>query len=249
MTKRLTSISLVFPAYNEELNIEKAVVTARRVLKKYSDVYEIVVVNDGSADRTGEIINRLAKEDSSVVALHHARNQGYGATLGLGLKKARHDFVFFSDSDLQFDLEEIGLLVEWIDSYPIVVGYRANRADPWHRRLNAWGWNRVVRMVLGVKARDIDCAFKLFHRRVLSQMDITAAGAMVNTEILAQAARQHLKIKELPVSHYPRLKGTQTGANLRVIMRAFVELFRMRSRLKHGERPVPVQLDTREIHR
>ena len=249
MQKRLTSISLVFPAFNEELNIEAAVETARRVLRKYSDVYEIIVVNDGSADRTGEIINRLAREDSAVVALHHVRNLGYGATLGLGLKKARHDFVFFSDSDLQFNLEEIGLLIEWIDSYPIVIGYRANRADPWHRRLNAWGWNRVVRLLLGVRVRDIDCAFKLFHRKVLDQMHITAAGAMVNTEILAQAARRHLKIKELPVSHFPRLKGTQTGANLRVIIRAFAELFRMRNRLKNGEYATPIQLGATEYPR
>lgn len=230
--RKLSSVSLVFPAYNEAENIEAAVEAGRNALGKYAERLEILVVNDGSADRTGEIIDRLAREQGDVVPIHHPQNRGYGAAVCSGFYRASCDYVFFSDSDLQFDLEEFGRLAEWIDRYDIVSGYREHRADPWNRRLNAWAWGRLVRFLLGVKARDIDCAFKLFRRKVFDTIKLDSAGAMVNTELLALAAKYGFTFKEVPVSHYPRVRGQQTGANLRVILKAFRELFKMRGRLK-----------------
>jgi glycosyltransferase involved in cell wall biosynthesis len=231
-TKRLSSISIVFPAYNEAENIEAAVAAAREAATKYAERHEIIIVNDGSADRTGEIIDAMARDKGDVVPVHHSKNRGYGAALCSGFNRASMDYVFFSDSDLQFDLNELGKLVEWSDQYDIVAGYRAQRADSFHRKLNAWAWNMLVRLLLGVKARDIDCAFKLFKRRIFETIKLDSAGAMVNTEILALARRHNFTMKELPVSHYPRIRGQQTGANLRVIIRAFRELFKMYGRLK-----------------
>jgi glycosyltransferase involved in cell wall biosynthesis len=226
---------VVFPAFNEEANIEKAVATARSALSGWFADIEIIVVDDGSADRTREVLDRLAADYNDVVAIHHARNRGYGAALRSGLYAARKDLVFFSDSDLQFDLEEIRHLIEWIRDYEIVAGYRVNRADPWIRRFNAWAWNRLVRVVLGLKVRDIDCAFKLFRREVFERIHISAVGAMINTEILVLAKRMRMRIKEVPVSHYPRAAGTQTGANPKVIVKAFRELFAMYFRLRWGK--------------
>lgn len=226
------SISVIFPAYNEEANIEKSVAVAREAMGKFFDVVEVIVVNDGSSDRTGELIDRMAAESPEVRPIHHARNGGYGAALRTGLYAAKNDLVFFSDSDLQFDLEEIRHLLEWIDKYEIVAGYRANRADPFLRRFNAWGWNMLVRMALGLKVRDIDCAFKLFRREVFEKVKLASVGAMINTELLTRAQQEGMRIKEVPVSHYPRVAGTQTGANLRVIVKAFRELLVMRQRLR-----------------
>ena len=231
---KLSSISLIFPAYNEEKNIEAATIKGRVALGKYADKVEIIVVNDGSLDSTGEIIDRLSKEHGDIVPVHHPKNKGYGAALCSGFSTASADYVFFSDSDLQFDLEEISKLVSWIGQYDVVVGYRAERADPFHRRLNAWAWNRLVRLLLGIKVRDIDCAFKLFHRQIFKTIRLNSAGAMVNTELLALATQQGFRIKEVPVSHFPRQAGTQTGANLKVIIKAFRELFRMYGRLKRA---------------
>lgn len=228
----LSSISLVLPAFNEALNIEKAVSETLRILPKYAKKFEIIVVNDGSADQTGEIIDRLAKIDARIIPIHHPRNRGYGAAIGSGFKNAAMDYVFFTDSDLQFNLEEICELTRWIGEFDIVVGYRANRADQWHRKLNAWAWNQLVRFLLGVKARDIDCAFKLFRRKVFDTIALNSNGAMVNTELLALAAKHGFTMKEVPVSHFPRKLGQQTGANLRVIMKAFRELFKMHGDLK-----------------
>jgi glycosyltransferase involved in cell wall biosynthesis len=174
----------------------------------------------------------LSERYPQVRPIHHAKNKGYGAALRTGLYAARNELIFFSDSDMQFDLNEIDRLLEYIEDHDIVAGYRAKRADPFGRRMNAWGWNMLVRMVLGVNVRDIDCAFKLFRRDVFAKIQLASVGAMINTELLARAAQQHMRIKEVPVSHYPRNAGQQTGANLRVIARAFRELVAMQGRLK-----------------
>lgn len=233
-TGRLSSISLVFPAFNEELNIEKAVSETLNILPQYAETFEVIIVNDGSADSTGQIINKLAEADARIIPVHHPQNRGYGAAVGSGFKKASMDYVFFTDSDLQFDLNEIQDLVKWIGDYDIVVGYRANRADPLHRKLNAWAWNQLVRLVLGIQVRDIDCAFKLFKRKVFDTITLNSLGAMVNTELLAMAGKHGFTIKEVPVSHYPRKQGQQTGAKLHVILKAFVELFKMQGKLRRN---------------
>jgi glycosyltransferase involved in cell wall biosynthesis len=230
--RRLSSISIVFPAYNEQENVETSVVAARKALAEIADKIQIVVVNDGSADGTRQILDRLAREHADVVVVHHESNQGYGAALRSGFARATGEYVFFTDADLQFDLAEIGLLVRWIGEFDIVAGYRAKRADPWNRRLNAWAWNLLVRLVLGLKVRDIDCAFKLFRRRVFDTVRLSTVGAMVNTEILAKAMQGGFTLREIPVSHYPRRHGVQTGANLAVILKALRELFAMYGKLR-----------------
>jgi glycosyltransferase involved in cell wall biosynthesis len=226
------SISIIFPAFNEEENIRKAVEHGRKAMSKFFTDIEIIVVNDGSSDATGAIIDQMAAESDDVIPVHHEVNLGYGAALRSGIYKASKELMFFTDSDLQFDLEEIRHLEEWIHQYDIVAGYRARRADPFHRRFNAWGWNVLVRMILGLKIKDIDCAFKLFRREVFMDVKLETVGAMINTEILTLAQRKGLKIKEVPVSHYPRQAGEQTGANFKVILKALRELFVMREKLK-----------------
>ena len=122
--------------------------------------------------------------------------------------------------------------MEHIHEYDIVVGYRKNRQDHFMRLVNAWCWGQLVRLVLNVRIRDIDCAFKLFHRKVFYKINIDSIGAMVNTEIFAQAGNFNYQIKELPVTHLPRTSGSSTGANLRVILKAFRELFLMWQHLR-----------------
>jgi hypothetical protein len=226
------SLSVVFPAFNEEANIRVVVEDACRIVPKFAPIFEIVVVNDGSKDRTGEICDDLAMEFSDVRVVHHARNRGYGAALKTGIERARYDVIFFTDSDGQFDLREVATLLEQTDAYDIVAGYRARRHDPPHRLLFAWGWNILVRRVLGTKIRDIDCAFKAFKRHVFDSIQIHSAGAMVNAEIFAQASAFGMTVKEVPVSHFPRRHGEPTGDNVAVISKAFRELTGMRRSLR-----------------
>jgi glycosyltransferase involved in cell wall biosynthesis len=232
MTKRKESISVIFPAFNEEANINKTIEQAFQILSEVTDNWEVVVVDDGSTDRTGEIIKRYNNLKYKFKAIHHPHNKGYGAALKSGITSAKNDLIFFSDSDQQFDLRELKKLLQWIDGYDIIIGYRAKRQDPFYRRLNAFGWNMLVRLLLGLKVRDIDCAFKLFRRAVFGKVKINAVGAMVSTEILSQAVKYGFGIKEVPVSHFPRVKGKQTGANPKVILRAFKELLKLYKKLK-----------------
>src|SRR5438445_7978196 len=226
------SLSVIFPAFNEEANIRAVVEDACRIISKFAPIFEIIVVNDGSEDRTGDICDHLAVKFSEVRVVHHAANRGYGAALKSGIERARYDVIFFTDSDGQFDLREVATLLEQTDAYDIVAGYRARSHDPPHRLLFAWGWNILARQVLRTKIRDIDCAFKAFKRHVFDSVQIHSAGAMVNTEMFAQACAFGMTVKEVPVSHFPRRAGEQTGDNVAVISKAFRELTGMRRSLR-----------------
>lgn len=241
----MKSISIVFPAYNEEDNITFAVQQAKKVVSRVTRTWEIIVVNDGSRDKTGEIIDKMSHRDNRIRPIHHPTNSGYGAALKSGITSARHGLIFFCDSDLQFDLQELPTFIRLIEDCDLVIGYRARRQDPFHRKLNAWGWNVLIRLYLGLKVRDIDCAFKLFRREVFDTIKIDAIGAMVNTDILVQAQRYGFSIKEMPVTHYPRRNGKQTGANVRVILKAFRELFRLHTKLNSANCDLAVKYPAR----
>ena len=227
LPEKCASLSVIFPAFNEEENIRTLIELARRVLPDLAETWEIIVVDDGSQDATGAICDELVAAHPQVHTIHHSTNLGYGAALKSGIIASRHDLIFFTDSDGQFDLKELRQLIRWSKHYQIVAGYRKKRRDPPHRLINALGWKVLVRIVLGVKVRDIDCAFKLFHREVFNYVQIRSVGAMVNTEILAQATRLGIQMHEVEVSHFRRKHGKPSGANMRVILKAFRELIKL----------------------
>jgi glycosyltransferase involved in cell wall biosynthesis len=218
------SLSVIFPAYNEQHNLRRTVEQACACLPGIARKWEIIIVNDGSRDDTNRVCDRLIAEFPNVFAFHHPSNRGYGAALKTGIIAASGDLIFFTDSDGQFDLAELRHLIAHSREYDIVCGYRRKRRDHLMRLVNAWGWNVLVRALLGLRIRDVDCAFKLFKRPVFRRVQIRAVGAMVNTEILAQAARFGMRIREVEVTHYPRTAGRATGARLSVIIKAFREL-------------------------
>jgi hypothetical protein len=218
------NLSVCFPAYNEQANIEDTLDAACAMLPEFLDRYEIVVVDDGSVDDTGGVVSRYSLREPRVRLVRHESNRGYGAAVASGLQAARGDLIFFTDADGQFSLLDLPQFIVRIQDYDAVIGYRYRRADPWHRRFNAWGWNCLIRCFLGVRVRDLDCAFKLFRRELVERLRLTATGAAINAEILAQCVRGDVRLRELPVAHYPRCHGSPTGAAFRVILRAFREL-------------------------
>ena len=236
------AISFVLPAYNEEANVTRAIDSVFAVAERLCSSFEIIVVDDGSSDRTSELVTEAAVLHPQVRLVRHARNRGYGEALRTGFLHARKDYVFFTDADNQFDMEELTLLLPWADRVDVVAGFRKNRQDPAMRRLNAWVWNRLVRVLFYVPVRDIDCAFKLFRRTALEDIDIESVGAMVNTEIMVKLGRTGKTVVEVGVTHLPRTAGTARGAKLTVIARALVEVSRMYGRLSElgpGRAPVP----------
>ena len=235
-------VSFVLPAYNEEDNIERAIRDTVAVAERLCADYEVLVVDDGSQDATVERAQRAAAANPKVHLLRHGHNRGYGDALRTGFLRARMDFVFFTDADNQFDMDELALLLPWADHVDVVAGYRVKRQDPFMRRVNAWGWNRLVRVLFYVPVRDIDCAFKLFRREALDELDIESVGALVNTEIMVKLGRTGKTVVEVGVTHRPRTAGMARGAKLSVIFKAFVEVWRMYDRLSHlgpGPSPVP----------
>jgi hypothetical protein len=225
------SLSIVLPAYNKEAVIASTVQPCLQAAERFCPNVTVIVVDDGSCDRTGEIIDELAAVDERVVALHHSSNQGYGAALLTGLAAAQGELLFFMDSDGQFDFADIAALlhIQEQNRELVVLGYREHRHDSFPRHLNAWGWKQAVRLILGLKAvRDIDCAFMLLPTRVVRASGVTAQGALVNAELLVMLQRMRVPMVQVPVHHFPRFHGAVTGASPRVILTAFRELLHLR---------------------
>jgi glycosyltransferase involved in cell wall biosynthesis len=226
------SISAVLPAYNEEEVIASSVAAMVQTFEKLSADYEIIVVNDGSRDRTAEILTALHDQNPRVRMVAHAQNQGYGAALWTGFTSAEKDLVFLTDGDKQFDVSELSEFLPLLDGADMVIGYRQPRADPFIRLANAWGWKMLVTLLFGYTARDVDCAFKLFRRRILDRVDVQSRGATFSAEFLIKARRLGYVIRERRASHFPRPAGQATGAKPAVILRAFRELVRLRLNLE-----------------
>lgn len=218
------SLSLVLPAYNEAENLEAVVRRSLEVLPSLVEAFEIVVVDDGSRDGTGEIAERLARDDPRVRVVHHAVNRGYGAALRSGFAAAQGDLIMFMDADQQFDPADLAHLAPFVPHADIVAGYRVRRRDPWQRLVYAAIFNVAMRLLFGIAVRDIDCAFKVLRGDLVRAIDLQMNGALVNTELLAKAQRAGATIVEVGVRHYPRLSGEPSGGSLRVILRAMREV-------------------------
>lgn len=229
MSTKPISLSVFFPVFNEEENLRTTVLQTKATLDESPFVgeYEIIIVDDGSQDASASIARRLSREYDGVRLVSHGENRGYGAALKTGIAAAKMDYVFFTDADLQFDIVELHALLAHVHSYPVVIGYRSPRRDPFLRLVNAWGWNVLNRLFFGLRIRDIDCAFKLFKRDLVQGLELQSQGAMISAETLIRLTREGVAIKQVPVSHLPRRAGSPTGAKLSVIFRAFNEMVQL----------------------
>ncbi len=229
----MASISLVLPAYNEAENIEPMVVEAVPALEANADDYEMIVVDDGSADETAAVTRRIMETNPHVRLLQHEVNQGFGAAVFSGFVYAEKEWIFYTDADRQFVLSELERFVPFMDRADLIAGYRAPRRDPFLRVFYGKGWSALCTLLFGYTVRDVDCGFKLFRREIIEELapQISSRGATFSIEWLARAKRAGYRFVELPVTHRPRVAGSQTGANIDVIVRAFRELVRVRLQL------------------
>lgn len=226
-------LGVVLPAWNEEAVIAQTVHKVVATLSEVAPEYEVLVVDDGSTDHTGAIADALAAENSHVRVVHNRPNKGYGGALIAGFNAVSKELTFFMDADGQFDIQDITKLLEHLGEANAVLGYRKHRQDPPLRIVNAWGWKLLMRLLFGLNVRDVDCAFKLYPTDLVRRANVQAQGAMVNTEMLVKLHRLGYTWVEVPVNHYPREGGKATGANIRVILRAFRELLKLHHRIKH----------------
>lgn len=231
MTK-IAGLSVVLPCLNEADNVAQAILEAHRAADLAAREHEIIVVDDGSTDATAKIVAGLVGRDPRVRLVMHSVNRGYGAALRSGIGAARMPWILLTDSDLQFDLGEIRDFLPHAPASDLVVGWRVARSDPLSRRMNAAAWNWLVRRTFRIPVHDVDCAFKLVRRDTVVDLDLATDGAMISTELLVKALNRGARLTELGVRHRPRVAGEQSGADLRVVLRAFLELGRLRRALR-----------------
>jgi glycosyltransferase involved in cell wall biosynthesis len=198
-----------------------------------TDDFEIIVVDDGSSDGTAEATRRAMESHPHVRLVQHPVNKGFGASVYSGFTNAEKDWIFYTDADRQFVLSELETFMPAMDSADLIAGYRAPRKDPFMRVLYGKGWSMLCTLTFGYTVRDVDCGFKLFRREIIEKLapTIKSRGATFSIEWLVRAKRAGYRFAELPVTHRPRVAGSQTGANIDVITRAFRELMQVRLQL------------------
>jgi glycosyltransferase involved in cell wall biosynthesis len=220
------SITAFFPAYNDEASIGLLVERAFEVLSRYTDDCEVVVVNDGSSDRTAEVLDEMARRESRLRVIHHAVNQGYGGALRTGFQYATKDLVFYTDGDGQYDVEEISrllpLMTERID---VVNGYKIKRSD--HRRRIVLGkiYQFLAWQLFNLPIRDVDCDFRLMRRNAIQRIHLVSTSGVVCTEMIYKLRRSGCRFTETPVHHYPRLHGQSQFFTLSRVARTAYDFF------------------------
>jgi glycosyltransferase involved in cell wall biosynthesis len=236
------SVTAFFPAYYDEGNIGKVVRKAVEVLEELRlKDYEVIVIEDGSPDKTGEVADSLAAEFEKVRVIHHEKNMGYGATLRDGFINAKMDYVFYSDGDNQFDLDELKKFIALIPFTDIVVGYRKSKQYSLWRKFTSLSYNYVLKMLFGIRYWDIDCAFKLFKTDLFKKIKIESIDAFIDAEIMLKAKLLGYTSTELGVKHLPRVDGISTGARPSVILRTIKEIIAFKK--KYGEELKKVNFD------
>ncbi len=234
----IDSLSVFFPAYNEEANLKKVVLSAKAILESLSSLreWEIIIVNDGSRDETGKIARELADNDRRIRVINHQSNRGYGASLKSGFYNASYSWIAFTDSDGQFDFSEIKAFIKKQSETKadLVIGFYKKRQESVFKILTSKIWEGLIYLLFGLKVKDIDCGFKLVSKKVIETIPPLESerGAFISSELLIKAKKAGFKIVEIPVSHYPRIAGSATGRSLKVILESFSDLIKLWLKLR-----------------
>ena len=231
----------MLPCFDEEENVADVIRNATAAAARCCRDHEIVIVDDGSRDRTASIAAAFARRDPHVRLVVHARNRGYGDALRTGIAAARMEWVVLADADLQFDLRELEDFAPLTRSADAIWGWRILRQDSVRRRASAAAWNQLVRHLFRLSVRDVDCGFKLVRRDLLQHFALRSSGAMISTELLVRCRADGARFAEVGVHHRPRVAGTESGGDLRVILRALRELLVMRAPLRRLSRSRPAE--------
>jgi glycosyltransferase involved in cell wall biosynthesis len=235
------SISLFFPAWNEEEYVERSVSRATAVLSQLTEDWELLIINDASTDRTGDIANRLAASDRRIRVIHHETNQKLGGAMKSGFSNSTKDLVMYSDIDLPFDLNELKRALHLIDylEADMICAFRHDRTSEGAKRiLYSFVYNSLIRALFGVNVKDINFSFKLVHRRVLESISLESNGSFVDAELVVKAMKRGFKVFQMGVDYFPRIRGVATLASPSVIVKIIAELTQFYSKTKNPENPV-----------
>jgi glycosyltransferase involved in cell wall biosynthesis len=225
---RSPGLSVFFPAYNDSGTIASLVITARQTARELTDDFEIIIVNDGSADATGRIADELARTYPEVRVVHHPRNRGYGGALRTGFATASRDLVFYTDGDAQYDPAEMVLLWRALaDDVDLVNGYKISRSDPLHRIVIGRVYHHTVKFLFGLKVRDVDCDFRLLRRSIFDTVVLEKNSGVICLEMMKKIQDAGYRIGEVPVHHYHRAHGRSQFFNFRRLARTAVDVMKL----------------------
>jgi glycosyltransferase involved in cell wall biosynthesis len=226
MITKLPSLSVFFPAYNDALSLPSLIEKTFKVLSETVEVFEVVVVNDGSFDNTGEVLRQLqSRFGMRLRVIEHLENRGYGRALRTGFESAQYDWVFYTDGDGQYDVQELSLLIRKVrDDVGLANGFKLKRHDPWHRVCIGWLYNRFARVLFGIRIRDIDCDFRLVRRDIVQQLNLRSNTGAVCVELVRGIELTGCEIVEVGVHHYPRLHGRSQFFRVRSLLTTFRQL-------------------------
>jgi glycosyltransferase involved in cell wall biosynthesis len=225
---RPPGLSIFFPAYNDAGTIASLVILAVQVAGRLTPDFEVIVVNDGSADATKEILDALARTYPNVRIVHHPRNLGYGAALRTGFSTATKSLIAYTDGDAQYDPAEFELL--WNGLTPeadMVNGYKISRSDPLHRIIIGRLYHHIVSLMFGLTVRDVDCDFRLMRRSIFDRIQLRKTSGVICLEMMKKIEDAGFRIVEVPVHHYHRAFGKSQFFNFRRIVKTGIDVFRL----------------------
>jgi glycosyltransferase involved in cell wall biosynthesis len=221
-------LSVFFPAYNDSGTIASLVITALRAARKLTPDHEVIVVNDGSADNTAEILDELARTYPEVRIVHHEKNRGYGGALRSGFANATRELIFYTDGDAQYDPAEMDVLWRrFDDSVDLVNGYKISRSDPLHRIIIGRIYHHTVKLLFGLKVRDVDCDFRMMRRSIFDTVHLEKNSGVICLEMMKKITDGGFRIAEVPVHHYHRAYGKSQFFNFRRLFRTAIDVFNL----------------------
>ena len=220
-------LSIFFPAYNDSGTIASMVIRAVKAASELTDDFEVIVVDDGSADATADIADELARTYPQVRAVHHPRNRDYGAALRTGFRSATKELIFYTDGDAQYDPTELKALWARIDEADLVNGYKITRSDPLHRIIIGRVYHHVVSRLFGLHLRDVDCDFRLMRRSIFERINLEKTSGIICVEMMKKITDGGFRIVEVPVHHYHRAFGRSQFFNFRRLFKTLIDLFRL----------------------
>lgn len=224
----IPEISFFCPAYNDEKNLPKLIPAVYAFLSSISNKFEILIIEDGSPDRTGEVAEKLAKQYHQVRVIHHSKNLGYGAALRDGFREAKYDYVMYTDGDNQYNVEEFRPYLSRLKEADILSGYAVEKAVTLRRKIQSILFNFFIRILFGINIKDINCSMKIYKKKVLDSMEIKSTSAFIDAEMLIKAKRLGFKIVQFPVTHYKREQGVASGSRADVIIGTVIDALKFR---------------------
>ena len=225
---RLPSISFFCPAYHDEKNLPVLIPRVHQFLSEITDTFEMIVVHDGSPDKTGEVADRLATEFPRVRVLHHPKNLGYGATLRDGFLAGRYDYIMYTDGDNQYDVREFAPYLHLLQTADVLSGYVTQKAASPRRKVQSLVYNGLITALFFVRCRDIDCAMKIYSRKALASISLKSTSCFIDAEMIIKSKRAGLKVAQFPVMHFPRTEGLASGSKMTLIAATVRDMLRFR---------------------